>query len=110
MLACDAGQSSWMAHGGRFDRPIPDTFDSNGKQYDFVEANPLLGARPSGARTDAYLGVIGVGLVALDASKAPEWVKTAVVVTVATAETFAVTLNGASFQGANAGTCGSREF
>lgn len=85
MLSCDYGQTQWVSDGGRWDRRYaPGPGESPGV-YD--EQNPLLGRHPSLASVGVYLAGVELGLVALNASGAPDWVKNAAIGAVAVIET-----------------------
>lgn len=85
MLACDLGQTAWLAHGGRWDRPHPE-----GGAW--VETNPLLGARPPVLAVAWYLGMIGLAAT-MAYPNLPSWARSAVYFTLAGAETANVVTN-----------------
>lgn len=77
-LACDYGETSWMADGGRWDRG-------------YYETNPILGEYPKRAVVGAYLlAIAGAELVAWGLP--PKW-RSVVYYTVAAVETANVITN-----------------
>lgn len=72
LVACDAGQTIWIAHGGRYDR----LSRGDGSGYTLGEMNPLLGTRPEPMLLAGIAVVNAVGGYAiLRSDSIPDWLK-----------------------------------
>lgn len=100
LVACDAGQTLWMSHGGRYDR-------MSRPGYQLAEMNPILGREPSQGLLVGIALANVVGGYAVLKAPVPDWLKGLWFGAITAVESYTVAGN-AKWTGA-CGVVGTRE-